>query len=167
MRREPGHRAPVAGVVAGSAVRQHLAHCVSNALYNAVAARYGFAIPDEYRRLESRGLFRLSGAAHASAFYRPGSYLWLHDMDWYSPQAILDFKFEPYHLPLSTQVVRATPECEGQAVLLLALAGRRYLPVCRVRVGGLVSYKAWCFDFAQELQRRTWLGTLHILRRPH
>jgi hypothetical protein len=79
--------------------RLHYAHRVSEALYNAIAARYGFAIPDEYRRLESRGLFTLSAAAHASTFYRPDSYLWLHDMEWYSPQAILDFEFEPYHLP--------------------------------------------------------------------
>jgi hypothetical protein len=72
---------------------------VSEALYNAIKARYGFAIPNDYCRLESRGLFTLPVAAHASAFYQPGSYLWLHDMEWYSPQAILDFEFEPYHLP--------------------------------------------------------------------
>jgi len=39
---------------------------MSDALYNAIAARYGFRIPDEYRRLESRGLFTLSAPAHAS-----------------------------------------------------------------------------------------------------
>jgi len=91
--------ARLVAAVAELGSRLHYAHRVSEALYNAIAARYGFAIPDEYRRLESRGLFTLSAAAHASTFYRPDSYLWLHDMEWYSPQAILDFEFEPYHLP--------------------------------------------------------------------
>ncbi len=72
---------------------------MSDALYRAIAERYGFTVPDEYRRLASRGLFRITTPAHASAFYEPGSYLWLHDMEWYSLQDIADFEFESYHLP--------------------------------------------------------------------
>ena len=74
-------------------------HPVSDALYNAIEARYRFVVPDEYRRLAARGLFTISTPAHASVFYRPGSYLWLHDMEWYALQDIVDFKFQPYHLP--------------------------------------------------------------------
>lgn len=72
---------------------------MSDAIYEAIAKRYGFTIPDEYRRLESRGLFTISAPAHASAFYPPGSYLWLNDMEWYSPEDILNFEFQPWHLP--------------------------------------------------------------------
>jgi len=72
---------------------------VSGALYDAIESRYKFVVPDEYRCLEARGLFTISAPAHASAFYEPGSYLWLHDMEWYSLQDIVDFQFQSYHLP--------------------------------------------------------------------
>lgn len=68
-------------------------------LYRAIADRYGFSLPEDYRRLEARGLLQLTAPAHASAFTQPGSYLWLPDMEWLTPQAIADFKFEDYHLP--------------------------------------------------------------------
>jgi hypothetical protein len=71
---------------------------MSEALYNAITARYNFVVPDEYRRLQSRGLLTMSAPAHASAFHRPGSYLWLNDMEWYSLQDIVDFKFQSYHM---------------------------------------------------------------------
>jgi hypothetical protein len=72
---------------------------MSDAIYDAIAKRYGFRIPTEYQRLESGGLFAISASGHASAFYQPGSYLWLNDMEWYSPEAILNFQFQPWHLP--------------------------------------------------------------------
>ena len=72
---------------------------MSDILYKAIATRYGFVVPDEYRRLAARGLFTLSTPASASAFHEPGSYLWLHQMEWYSLQEIADFRFQPFHLP--------------------------------------------------------------------
>lgn len=72
---------------------------MNEALYKAISERYGFTVPDEYRRLASRGLFSITTPAHASAFYEPGSYLWLHDMEWCSLQDIADFEFQSYHLP--------------------------------------------------------------------
>jgi hypothetical protein len=72
---------------------------VSNAFYKAISERYGFNVPNEYRHLASRGLLSITTPAHASAFHKPGSYLWLHDMEWYSLQDIADFEFQSYHLP--------------------------------------------------------------------
>ena len=68
-------------------------------IYSAIAQRYGFSLPAEYRQLESRGLLSLSGPAHASAFTAPGTYLWLNDMEWYPLHKIANFEFEPYCLP--------------------------------------------------------------------
>jgi len=72
---------------------------MSAALYKEIERLYGFDMPEEYRRLQARGLFNISAPAHASAFYAPGSYLWLNEMEWYSLQDIVDFEFQPYHLP--------------------------------------------------------------------
>lgn len=72
---------------------------MNEALYRAIADRYGFSLPEDYRRLEARGLLHLSKSAHASAFTRPGSYLWLPDMEWLSLEAIAEFQFEAYCLP--------------------------------------------------------------------
>ena len=73
---------------------------MNNALYNVIETRYRFALPEEYRSLEVQGLLTLSAPApdHFSAFYEPGTYLWLNDMEWYSLQEIADFEFKPYHL---------------------------------------------------------------------
>src|SRR5689334_1633542 len=80
-------------------VRAVLPAFVNDALYKAISERYGFSVPEEYRRLASRGLLNLGAAAHASAFYEPGSYLWLHEMEWFSLEEIINFEFQPYHLP--------------------------------------------------------------------
>jgi hypothetical protein len=72
---------------------------VNEALYKAIEDRYGFPVPDDYRRLDSRGLLTLSASAHASAFTTLGSYLWLPDMEWYSLGDIAQFEFESYHKP--------------------------------------------------------------------
>lgn len=72
---------------------------MSGKLYNAISNRYAFSIPEEYQRLEARGLFKISSPAQASAVYRPGTYLWFNDMEWYSLQQIVEFHFADYHLP--------------------------------------------------------------------
>jgi hypothetical protein len=72
---------------------------MNEALYKQIEDRYGFALPEEYQRLEARGLFAQSNPGHASEFYEPGSYLWLNDMEWYSLQEIAEFEFQSYHLP--------------------------------------------------------------------
>lgn len=71
---------------------------MSSTRYNALLVRYGFTVPKEYCQLEGRGLFRIASPCRASDFYEPGSYLWLHDMEWYSLQDIAGFKFESYHM---------------------------------------------------------------------
>lgn len=59
--------------------------------YEAVAARYQFDIPDEYRRMESRGWFNLAESkAH---------YLWLHEAEWLRLNEIADYQFADYHKP--------------------------------------------------------------------
>jgi len=68
-------------------------------LYTAISQRFGFSLPDEYRRLESRGLLTLTAPAHASQFTKPGTYLWLNEMEWYSLEKIAEFKFWPDQLP--------------------------------------------------------------------
>lgn len=72
---------------------------MGNALYRSIEDRYGFSLPEAYRSLEERGLLDISVPAHASAFYEPGSYLWLNDMEWYSLQDIVDFHFQAWQLP--------------------------------------------------------------------
>ena len=74
-----------------------------DALYQSIAQRYGFHLPDEHREMSARGFFKLDHPSHASEFTSlANSYLWLNDMEWYSLQEIADFTFpdiyEP-HLP--------------------------------------------------------------------
>lgn len=69
--------------------------------YAAIERRYGFSIPMAYRELERRGfLDRLATPAYYAEFTTPGrGYLWLGDMEWYTPRQIADFEFADYHLP--------------------------------------------------------------------
>lgn len=53
--------------------------------YTAIEAKYGFAIPDDYRRMEHDGFFDLKNDA---------TYLWIHEAEWMRPDEIL--AFEPF-----------------------------------------------------------------------
>jgi len=72
---------------------------MSDELYKKIADRYGFTVPDDYRYLESRGLFNINTPSHASEFYKPGSYLWLNEMEWLPPVEMVKFEFPSYCLP--------------------------------------------------------------------
>lgn len=60
-------------------------------LYARIEARFGFALPDEYRRMRARGWFTYDAPASDAAYRRPReqAYLWLFDMEW-MPLADID-----------------------------------------------------------------------------
>src|SRR6266498_4983135 len=66
-------------------------------LYQALEARYGFAIPTTYRQLEQRGCF------DAQKFDRErpitSIYLWLHDTEWWSIEEMLSYQPPEYYKP--------------------------------------------------------------------
>ena len=59
-------------------------------LYAAIEAKYGFAIPEDYRRMERDGFFDLKNDA---------TYLLIHEMEWLRPDEILAHKPADYHKP--------------------------------------------------------------------
>ncbi len=71
---------------------------MSDPHYIAIEERFGIAVPPEYRLLEARGLLSCPKPGHASQFQFPGTYLWLHEMEWMTPEQIANFRFEVYHL---------------------------------------------------------------------
>ncbi|HWF19822.1 MAG TPA: SMI1/KNR4 family protein [Verrucomicrobiae bacterium] len=60
-------------------------------LYNQIETRYGFKIPEEYRRLEEKGWLNWND--------KSTDYLWIDDGEWLTPEQILDYKFKSYHKP--------------------------------------------------------------------
>ena len=58
-------------------------------VYNQIEARYGFCIPEAYRRLEANGWLSWSE--------KNPDYLWLDDGEWLTPDQILNYKFQEYH----------------------------------------------------------------------
>ncbi len=68
--------------------------------YSAIQQKFGFVIPEPYRELERRGFLALDGPASVAEMMKPGSgYLYLYDMEWYTPQQILEYELDEYHLP--------------------------------------------------------------------
>lgn len=59
-------------------------------LYAAIEAKYGFAIPEDYRRMERDGFFDLKNDA---------TYLQIHEMEWMRPDEILAHKPADFHKP--------------------------------------------------------------------
>lgn len=72
-------------------------------LFQTIAGKYGFSLPEEFRYLWENGFCRLVGPAKDHEFTRPGNgYLWILEMEWYSLEEIADFAFPEYcqpHLP--------------------------------------------------------------------
>ena len=72
-------------------------------LFQTIAEKYGFSLPEEFRYLWEKGFCTLVGPAKDHEFTRPGNgYLLIHDMEWYSLEEIVDFEFPEYcqpHLP--------------------------------------------------------------------
>jgi hypothetical protein len=64
-----------------------------SSIYAQIEAKYGFAIPEAYRRMERDGCFDLK---HPGVYYEPAnepSYIWIPEAEWMSPADIL--KHEP------------------------------------------------------------------------
>ena len=59
-------------------------------LYAAIEAKYGFAIPEDYRRMERDGFFDLHNDA---------TYLYMHEMEWMRPDEILAHTPASFHKP--------------------------------------------------------------------
>lgn len=66
--------------------------------YIAIETRFGIKVPPEYRLLAARGLLSCPKPGHASQFQFTGTYLWLHEMEWMTPEQIANFRFEDYQL---------------------------------------------------------------------
>ena len=68
-------------------------------VYNAIEAKFGFAIPAVYRRIEAEGSFKLR---HPGQFFDPANeptYLWIPEAEWLKPEEILAYKPFPEALP--------------------------------------------------------------------
>jgi hypothetical protein len=68
-------------------------------LIAAISNRFGFALPADYLRLQATGMMTLGNPAHRSVFLKPGSYLWLNDMEWYSLKDLAAFEFNDDQMP--------------------------------------------------------------------
>lgn len=68
-----------------------------NDLYDAIRGRFGLAVPNDYREFVRRGFVEISGAGYRSDFTTPGfSYLWVSEMEWYSPDKIATIELPEY-----------------------------------------------------------------------
>ena len=65
-------------------------------VYSAIKARYGFEIPEIYRRMEEAGLLNMPpGPADAS----DERHLWVPEAEWLRPQEILEYEFPEWFRP--------------------------------------------------------------------
>lgn len=72
----------------------------NEALYSAIAERFGFSLPQEYILMDQRNFFTLKKPVDVSAFAVPGDgYLWLNDMEWYRLSEIAEFSFPDFYEP--------------------------------------------------------------------
>lgn len=59
-------------------------------MYKAIQAKYGFAIPEEYRRMERLGWFDPKNRE---------TYLWIFEAEWLRPEEILEYEPLEFHKP--------------------------------------------------------------------
>lgn len=72
---------------------------ISTDIYDAIQARYGFAIPPEYRRMEADGCFELKNWGVMFDPDNEPTYLWIPEVEWLKPGEILAYRPEPEAKP--------------------------------------------------------------------
>jgi len=74
-------------------------------LFEAIASRFGFSIPIEYRRMHYRGWLSLDRPPSTISTTPGDGYLWMNDMEWYALEEIAVFEFPEYYRPHLSKLV--------------------------------------------------------------